>query len=85
MRGDLIEVLKPMLLLLFPSLDKEGDICAQAGGLLPEGSATMRHLSEVMATSGAGHALALVKSHYPRVDLEAVAEGYAVDCSDDDI
>uniref|UniRef100_A0A0E0LA67 Uncharacterized protein n=1 Tax=Oryza punctata TaxID=4537 RepID=A0A0E0LA67_ORYPU len=67
MRGDLIEVLKPMLPLLFPSLGKEGDIWAQVGRFLPEGSAAVRCLSEVTSISSTGHALAVVKSHYPWV------------------
>lgn len=45
MQGDLIEALKPTLLLLFSCLDWEGDLWAQAGRLLPERPATVQRQS----------------------------------------
>uniref|UniRef100_A0A0E0JYS1 Uncharacterized protein n=1 Tax=Oryza punctata TaxID=4537 RepID=A0A0E0JYS1_ORYPU len=42
-------------------------------------------LSESMAGISASHALVVVKSHYPRVNLAAVEEGYPADCSEEDV
>lgn len=55
------------------------------GRLLPEGPTVVRCLSKVVATSDVDHALAVVKSHYSRVDLEVIRKGDAADCSDKDI
>ena len=38
-----------------------------------------------MAVAAGCMALSLVKSHYPRVDLQQVEEGYAADVDDDAI
>uniref|UniRef100_A0A0E0EWN5 Uncharacterized protein n=1 Tax=Oryza meridionalis TaxID=40149 RepID=A0A0E0EWN5_9ORYZ len=84
MRGELVDALKLMLQLLFLGLREEGGMWAQVGRLLPKGPTVVRCLSKVVATFDVDHALAVVKSHYSRVDLEIIGKGYAADCSGKD-
>lgn len=53
--------------------------------LVPEGPAGCRWMDKSAVRTAANHALAVVKSHYPRLNMTAVEEGYAADCSEEDI
>uniref|UniRef100_A0A0E0M6G6 Uncharacterized protein n=1 Tax=Oryza punctata TaxID=4537 RepID=A0A0E0M6G6_ORYPU len=82
---ELVKVLEPTLKLLFPSRCDGKDPVQLASELVPEGSVAVCRLSESVANISACNALAVVKSHYTRIDLAAVEEGYAADCSEEDV
>uniref|UniRef100_A0A0E0LU04 Uncharacterized protein n=1 Tax=Oryza punctata TaxID=4537 RepID=A0A0E0LU04_ORYPU len=85
LREELIKLLEPTLKLLFPSRCDGKDPVQLATELVSEGPTAVRRLSESVASINASHALAVVKSHYPFVDLAAVEEGHAADCSEEDV
>uniref|UniRef100_A0A0E0LJK9 Uncharacterized protein n=1 Tax=Oryza punctata TaxID=4537 RepID=A0A0E0LJK9_ORYPU len=84
-REELVNTLEPTLKLLFPSRSDGNDSVQLATELVPEGPAAVRRLSESVANISTCHALAVVKSHYPCIDLAAVEEGYATDCFKEDV
>uniref|UniRef100_A0A0E0M6R6 FRIGIDA-like protein n=1 Tax=Oryza punctata TaxID=4537 RepID=A0A0E0M6R6_ORYPU len=82
---ELVKALEPTLKLLFPSRCDGKDPVQLALELVPEGSAVVRRLSESVANISACHALAVVKTYYPRINLTAVEEGYVADCFEEDM
>lgn len=68
--------------ILFPSQGANEDPYAMVAELVLEGPAGCRRMAESAARTAVNHALAVVKSHYPRVNMTAVDEGYAADCSE---
>uniref|UniRef100_A0A0D3F2X4 Uncharacterized protein n=1 Tax=Oryza barthii TaxID=65489 RepID=A0A0D3F2X4_9ORYZ len=85
LRDDLVKSVVPTPRILFPSQGANEDPYAMVAELVPEGPAGCRRMAESAARTAANHALAVVKSHYPRVNMTAVDEGYAADCSKEDI
>lgn len=75
-REDLVKALVPTLRVLFPSRGEGKDPFMMAG---------CRRMAESAARIATNHALAMVKSHYPWVDMAAVEEGYAADYSEEDV
>uniref|UniRef100_A0A0E0MEX4 Uncharacterized protein n=1 Tax=Oryza punctata TaxID=4537 RepID=A0A0E0MEX4_ORYPU len=82
---ELVKSLEPTLKMLFLSYCEGKDPVQLAVELVPDGPVAVRRLSESVANLIASHALAVVKSHYLRVDVHAVEEGYAADCSEEDV
>uniref|UniRef100_A0A0E0KEZ9 Uncharacterized protein n=1 Tax=Oryza punctata TaxID=4537 RepID=A0A0E0KEZ9_ORYPU len=82
---ELVKALEPTLKLLFPSRSDGKDSVQLVTELVPEGPAAICRLSESVANISACHALAVVKLHYPRIDLAAIEEGYAADCFEEDV
>ena len=52
---------------------------------LKEAPRKLKRIIQDAAVATATHTLVLVKSHYPRVDLQRFEEGYAADADDDRI
>uniref|UniRef100_A0A0E0MLU7 Uncharacterized protein n=1 Tax=Oryza punctata TaxID=4537 RepID=A0A0E0MLU7_ORYPU len=76
---EMVKSLEPTLKLLFMSHCEGKDPVQLAVELVPERSVVVCWLSESVASISASHALGAVKSHYSRVDLGAVEEGYAAE------
>uniref|UniRef100_A0A0E0BDA3 Uncharacterized protein n=1 Tax=Oryza glumipatula TaxID=40148 RepID=A0A0E0BDA3_9ORYZ len=75
-REDLVKAQVTNLRVLFPSRGEGKDPFMMAG---------CRRMAESAARIATNHALAMVKSHYPWVDMAAVEEGYAADYSEEDV
>ena len=71
-----------VLRIAFPSEPVGGTPTARLETLRMAPQKLKDHVKEI-ATTSAVQALALVKSHYPRVDLQRVGEGFAADTDDD--
>uniref|UniRef100_A0A0E0LJJ3 Uncharacterized protein n=1 Tax=Oryza punctata TaxID=4537 RepID=A0A0E0LJJ3_ORYPU len=76
-RDQIVKSLEPTLKVLFPSLYEGKHLVQLVAELVSEGPVAVRQLSKSVANLSASHALAVVKSHYPRVDLDVVEKGYA--------
>uniref|UniRef100_A0A0E0MLS5 Uncharacterized protein n=1 Tax=Oryza punctata TaxID=4537 RepID=A0A0E0MLS5_ORYPU len=82
LREELVKLLEPTLKLLFPSRCEGKDPVQLTAELVPEGPTVGCQPFESVVNLNASHALMVVKSHYPQVDLDAMEEGYAADCSE---
>ena len=74
----------PVLEVFFPGFRERSDVPARAE-LLEATPERVKTLIRDVALVSSDQALALVKSHYPRVDLQRVGEGFAADAGDEEI
>ena len=81
-RDGLSEAIDPILQIAFPDGPEEGVPCAWQECLKLVPGKMKARLKKITMT-GTVQALAVVKSHYPRVDLERFEEGFAADVDED--
>jgi hypothetical protein len=74
----------PMLEVVFPGARERIDAPTRVK-LLEAAPERMKTYVKDVALVSSDQALALVKSHYPRVDLQRVGEGFAADAEDEKI
>ena len=81
---EFLQAVDPVLQIAFPDEHRDGAPIAHLEYLKAAPEKLKAQIKEVVTTSTV-QALAVVKSHYPQVDLQRVGEGFANDADEDKI